>query len=222
MFKKLFGILALLIFLINISNVMGATPGLDEWKDDMGRPAPASVRRAADMLWTAVKIEGEAAFDAGWGVPVEYKEKCGSYQCFKCVMCCISCGVSVCLGALCEEKPKYGEVCRDGLYNGYASIQRATFDRRTEEVTAALQTFKDTINRSVLRPEPYSGDARICELGPWVRDNAWYKDSRPQYGFASVRRDLSGVLQSTKSFVKAHGGWAPEGKEIIVRLIDES
>lgn len=221
MFKRFFGALALLTFLINVGNVMGAAPGLDEWKDNAGRPAPASVRRAADSLWTAVKIEGEAAFDSGYGVPVENKEKPCWYRSYQCMTCCITCGISLCIGALCEEKPKYGEVCRDPLYGGYASIPRLTFEKRTEEVTAAMQVFRDIINRSVLRPEPYSGDARICELGPWIRDNAWYKDSSPQYGFASVRRDLSGVLQSTKAFVNAHGGWAPEGKEIVVRFIDK-
>ena len=40
--------------------------GAEAWKDQLGNPAPAIVRRAADNLWSAVEIEGAAAASNGW------------------------------------------------------------------------------------------------------------------------------------------------------------
>jgi len=215
MFKNFLRTLVLLTFLISTGEVIGSAPGLEDWKDDAGRPAPASVKQAADTLWTAVKLEGKAAFNDGLGITVETAPSCCSR-----ILCCLTCGLTSYIDAM-VWKPNFGEVAYNHHYKKPGA--QTMYDKRQEEVRVALQNFRDTVNGAVSRPEKYSRDIRICELGPWIEDGAWYEDHQPLQKFTSIRHDLSSVLQSTKTFVKAHGGWTSEGdiKKGIVVLVDK-
>ena len=204
MFKNFLRMLVLLTFLIGIGNVMGSAPGADAWKDDAGHPAPASVRRAADNLWTVVKEEGKAAFDSGYGI--RKKTPCGFQRGIAAI---ITCGINEC----CISCTEFDKFVHDGniLVSTYER-NVIIYNQKEKEVKEALQRFKDAVNISVSRPEVYSGDANICNLGLWIEDNRWSNTlSGARFTFVSASRDLSDVLKSTKAFVKAHGGWVSEG-----------
>ena len=200
-------ILVLLTFFVGTKSVIGAAPGPEEWRDDASHLAPAVVRKAADNLWNAVKLDGAAAFDAGYGVR---KKECNCWRVFTGLLCCF--GECV---LCCKDFDKF-------VYEADADRGRSgvLYQQRTKEVMTALQEFKDIINRSVSRPEQYSGDANVCDLGPWVEDYAWEK-SPGGYKFTSARRNLGGVTGSVKAFVNAHGGWAPEPEEkvFVIRAV---
>src|SRR5579862_2586643 len=132
MFKNFLQILALLTFLFNTTNVIASAPGIDEWRDNVGRPAPASIRRAADNLWTAVGIEGEAAFRVGWGIR---KEKT-SYDCNRVFNDILSCGMFECATSSLEYNVLVYE------YNRYTPRDRyIIYEQKQKEVTEALQRF---------------------------------------------------------------------------------
>jgi len=198
MFKNFLRLLTLLTVLISIDNVMGSAPGIDEWRDEARHPAPASVRQAADRLWTAVSEEGAAAFSAGWGI--RKRPPCGFLRVLGAIFLC---GTTECKIA-CTE---FDTFAHDGVH--YIDERNQVYGQRRREVDEALRIFKDTVNRSVSRPEQYSGDARICSLGSWVEDNR-RRFSWPPMELSSASRDLRNVASSVRAFVNAHGGWASE------------
>ena len=104
-------------------------------------------------------------------------------------------------GEFCNSPPIYRAVGSDILYQ-----------QRQKEMNEAFNYFKEVVNRSVLKPENYIGDANVCQLGPWVEDNvsSWGGGLRDLLKFYSGRRDLSNLAQSTREFVNKHGGWVTE------------
>lgn len=190
-------------------------PGPEEWKDSSGNPAPPNVRRAADNLWDAVENEGSAAGDAGW----RYREDkccnmCGAGRVIFAILCC---GLNECCDVTCGKAMRPGN---DGefVHCDIASVEhkakKLIWDQRTIEAKERLKDFKEAVNSSVLKPEGYSGDADMCTLGPWSKDNAlvW---NEPNIQYHSGRRDLSSVPQSTMVFVNKHGGWNPKADQIL-------
>lgn len=208
MFKDFLQMLILLAFLVGIGNVMGAAPGVDAWRDEAGHPAPALVRQAADSLWEAVKIEGGAAFDAGWGVTKE--TSCGCYRILGAI---ITLGFNECVK--CSSCQEYDEFHRY-RYPGHTYGSRessAIYSQREKEAKEALQRFKNAVNTFVSKPEQYSGDADICQFGSWTEDGRWHIRPDGECGalkFVSASRDLSNVPQSVRAFVNEHGGWTSE------------
>jgi hypothetical protein len=197
--SKKFLLVSLFFVFFGIANTsMGNGHGPEAWKDNEGHLAPSKVRRAADTLWNAVEAEGSAAFDAGWGVGK--KMPCGPKR--VCLNIC-TCGLVECMMATCGEYDEFGYSTRAQAYPNAYEAKQMIYAERTREVMTALAEFKEAVNQYVANPEQYSGDANVCELGPWVEDNAWHINDM----FVSGRRDLSDVTRTTKDFVNAHGGW---------------
>jgi hypothetical protein len=191
-------------------------PGPEAWKDNAGHPAPASVRKAADNLWDAVKLEGAAAFAVNWGV--QKKAPCGLGR----ALCCLcTCGFTECI----LSNVTFDEFTNAGMYNHPSANEHYTAKQREQEVTMALKEFREIVNSSVSKPEQYSGDAKICELGPWVEDDSLkvvpgFCCSCTDSTFVGGRRDLSLVPESTRAFVNAHGGWT-DVKETVVVILEK-
>lgn len=208
MFKNFLRTLTLLTFFISTGNVMGSAPGVDAWKDDAGQPAPAGVRRAAENLWTAVKEEGKAAFDAGWGIKKKTSSTCHRVSAALCTI-----GISECQIA-CAELDTFvhdtGMFGKDWHEHDTKEV-KAIYDQKHKQVTEALRSFKDAVNLSVSRPEQYSGDAHICQFGPWIVDNRNNTRDCGVIWFVSASRDLNDILRLVRAFVRAHGGWASKG-----------
>jgi hypothetical protein len=197
MIKRFFYILVLSVFFCNLNCVAGKGPGPEEWKDDRGRTAPPAVRKAADDLWGVVEMEGTASFNAGWSV----RKLELSWTCTRIAACLFTCGLNEC--CLGYEKTKLNE---EFEWNR-ASRSKDVYSLRQQEVSTAFETFKSVVNKLVVRPEDYSGDADICEIGPWIEDGAWKENDNGFVWFASGRRDLSNVTRMTMNFVNSHGGW---------------
>ena len=196
-----------------VMGIQDRAPGQEAWKDNSSCIAPPKVRKAADNLWDAVKREGSASFDAKWGV--QKKAPCGFVR--GC-LCCFSCGCSECMWA-CDTYDEFG--WRVG--SGDTTAQRLIFTQRTKEVMTALEDFKECVNSSVLKPEQYSGDANVCNLGPWIEDDSLRIYHGIDIGFALVggRRDLSFIPESTRAFVNSHGGCVTDDDKAKVYIIVE-
>ena len=157
------------------------------------------MRKAADELWEGVKVEGAAAFDAGWGVGKQMP-----WGCQRGCLCCMTCGILECMMA---TMGKYDEFGWNAQFRAQRRAEEMVYEQRTKEVTSLLANFKDSVNQSVKNPVQYSGEANIGGIGPWFEDGAWeYSEGL----FVSGWRDLSGLFQSTKAFVNSHGGWVAE------------
>jgi len=212
MYKKFFWIPIILSFFLGVNDANGMesrAPGAEEWKDSSNKPAPAVVRKAADNLWQAVEKEGEAAFDAGWGIS-EKEEVAKEWNTglHRCLLGLCTCGISECSQGCGEFCCKPQGIQYDKFYFVYDGSDRTAekilYNQRAKEAERALNDFIEIVNTSVLKPEEYSGDAKFCEFGPWTLDNRWVKRS---HYISSARRDLVQVPQSTRDFVNAHGGW---------------
>lgn len=189
-------------------------PGPEAWKDASGNPAPPNVRRAADNLWDAVEREGTAAANVGWG-----KKEVGPFCGVRACLCCMTCGFTECMHCLGGTFKDDGNFCIDGTRSYYSTAESSIVKtQRVDEREEAFSSFKNIVNSSVLNPEQYSGDANICELGPWVVDNvsSWDGDPLTNVKFHSGRRDLSHVSQSTMEFVNKHGGWNTKADKPLI------
>lgn len=189
------------LFLGLVNNATGNAPGAEEWKDSFGRLAPPRVRAAADELWAAASIEGHAAHAEGFGY--FRNPDCSAKE-----VCCTTmfCGLILCC--------KAGDIIKQGEQPRQHALRPYDFDMShsiaTSNAEKALRNFKEVVNSSVVSPENYSGDASICDLGPWVMDdNGWVR--KGEYFFHKID---SGIRVSSKTvkkvleFVNSHKGWA--------------
>lgn len=196
-----------------VMGMQDRAPGPESWKDNFGRTAPPRVRKAADQLWGAVKIEGKASFDAKWGV--QKKAPCGL---IRGCLCCFSCGCSECMYSCCDTYDEFG--WRVG--SGDAKTERLIFTQRTKEAMEALDFFNECVNASVLKPEQYSGDANVCRLGAWIEDDSLRINYSIGFALVGGYRDLSLIPKSTMAFVNAHGGWVTDdGKANIYVIVEK-
>lgn len=199
MYKKCLQMLLLLGFFWTPANAMSGAPGgAEPWKDNHGRAAPARVRKAADELWDAVTIEGRAALDAGKGFK---GDTCCDSQFGVCriLLALLTCGLSEC------DRPDLADDAFGQWQQNPSAAHVAIYTQRALNVQTALNNFKEEVNRCVVKPVAYSGDANVCVLGPWIKDGAWQKLDGT---LVSGRRDLSGIIPSVLRFVNAQGGWA--------------
>ncbi len=204
MYKKFFLPFIFITFLGLGNNAVGNAPGPDEWKDSFGRLAPARVRVAADELWSAASIEGHAAHAEGFGY--FRNPDCSAKE-----ICCTTmmCGLILCC--------KAGDIIKQGEQPRQHALRSYDFDmsRSIAKVNAekALRNFKEAVNSSVVEPEQYSGDARVCDLGPWVVDpNGWVRDG--EYVFHKIDSGIrvsSITVKNVLKFVDSHKGWVTAG-----------
>jgi hypothetical protein len=207
MYIKIMHLSLIFTFLFFTNNAIGKGPGSEEWIDEKGSHAPPIVRQAADDLWDVVANEGIAANNAGWGQKEKLWDDC----------CCwtvsiLSCGLIPCIA--CCAPGDDGDFLKKPMSNQYEialnQIDEDRYNQKTKEVNQALEKFKDAVNKSVLKPESYSGDANICNLGSWIVDDASTAISTDYVStikYNSCHRDLSRITAETKSFVNKHGGW---------------
>jgi hypothetical protein len=182
------------------------SPSQQAWRDQKGRSAPTRVRYAADRLWTAVDEESKAALHAGMGFPNTERSILDCL--FATALCPCSLGVTLIHYLLCHpDNANHDVFQRQGKgYNiDMSYYQRDKFEETGVEVRRSLHDFKLTVNACVHSPEPYFGDAAICELGDWVRSSRWKRDDNK---ITCGQRDLSNVCRSVMQFVNTHGGWA--------------
>jgi hypothetical protein len=225
--NKLFFLLILLAFFGSTNSAISMRPEANEWTDSSGHYAPAMVRKAADDLWDAVKREGAAAADNGW---LKREDILCNQGRIPSIICCVITGglysLCWCPGLCCERLKAPGN---DGEFSQNQNTDSTStialyqepamdiiYQQRKKEMDMALENFKEAINKNVLKPEQYSGDANICNLGPWVIDeDAGRVWNLPHSKYHSGHRDMSKVVNSTMSFVNNHGGWDTEKKGIL-------
>lgn len=202
MHKKFLWTSVLLAFLLGANSSMGGGPGAEEWIDNEGLRAPAQVRKAADALWDAVDDESDASLNAGWGFE-ELDPDCG---CTRCQYCCMTCGITECVRPCATDSGEYGSSRVMTRHRDF----HLQYEQKTSEVMKALAVFRDAVNGNVVGPELYSGDAAICELGPWCKGVTYLPVQDGLRRLYRAKRDLSHIPESSRNFVNLHGGWKPE------------